>query len=93
MIFQASKDTLVRIITIGTSILLLSAIVILYATSGFDMWYALLLLKKQALSPKTIWAWQYAYLHPVACGAIMVFFIALRWAKCGGMLHNVKIMC
>jgi hypothetical protein len=44
MIFQASKDTLVRIITIGTSILLLSAIVILYATSGFDMWYALLLL-------------------------------------------------
>lgn len=44
MIFQASKDKLVRIITIGTSILLLSAIVILYATSGFDMWYALLLL-------------------------------------------------
>ena len=44
MIFQASKDTLVRIITIGTSILLLSAIVILYASAGFDLWYALLLL-------------------------------------------------
>ena len=44
MIFQASTDTLVRIITIGTSILLLSAIVILYTTSGFDLWYALLLL-------------------------------------------------
>lgn len=44
MIFQASTDALVRIITIGTSILLLSAIVILYATSGFDLWYALLLL-------------------------------------------------
>ena len=44
MIFQASTDTLVRIITIGTSILLLLAIVILYTTSGFDLWYALLLL-------------------------------------------------
>ena len=44
MTFKASTDILVRIITIGTSILLLSAFFVVCLTTGFEFWYMLLLL-------------------------------------------------
>lgn len=44
MAFKASIDTLARIITIGTGILLIAAFFVIYLTTGFEFWYLLLLL-------------------------------------------------
>lgn len=44
MTFKASIDTLARIITIGTGIILIFAFISTYITTGSDFWYLLLFL-------------------------------------------------